>query len=105
MPCAACKIDTDWDLGDRQKIAGIQHALGVDYLYVIWAPITTSNGGEISTMPAVAQLFTQPNAKEVAKTSIGLFVGDKENTFLKEGVEEIAQQLAAETKMALAAKK
>ncbi|MDH4234386.1 MAG: hypothetical protein OEV15_04545, partial [Gallionella sp.] len=33
-------IDTDWELGDREKIANMQRLLGVDYLYVIWAPIT-----------------------------------------------------------------
>ncbi len=99
-------IDTDWDLGDRKKIANIHRTLGVDYLYVIWAPIALSqNGHPISTVPAVAQLFEQPNAKEVAKTSIQLFVGDENSVFLKEGVDEIARQLAEETKMSVAVKK
>jgi hypothetical protein len=99
-------IDTDWDLGDRAKINNIQRSLGVDYLYVIWAPIAVSqNGHNIRTVHAVAQLFEQPNAKEVAKTSIQVFVGDEGSVFLKEGVDEIARQLAEETKMAVAVKK
>ena len=99
-------IDTDWDLGDRKKIAEIQHALGVDYLYVIWAPIAvSSNNNPVYGIPAVAQLFEQPHAKEVAQTSIQIFTGDKENLYLKEGVEEVARQLAEETKMATVAKK
>lgn len=99
-------IDTDWELGDRQKIANMQRLLGVDYLYVIWAPITvSSNGSPEGRMPAVAQLFEQPNAKEVAQTSIGLLVGDEGNVYLKEGVEEITRLLAEETKMAIVAKK
>ena len=99
-------IDTDWDLGDRQKIANIHRSLGVDYLYVIWAPITiSSNGNPISSMPAVAQLFEQPNAKEVAQMTVGLFVGDEGNVFLKEGVEEITRQMAEQTNMAIVAKK
>lgn len=99
-------IDTDWELGDRQKIANIQRLLGVDYLYVIWAPITvSSNGSTEGVMHAVAQLFEQPNAKEVAQTSIGLLVGDEGNVYLKEGVEEITRLLAEETKMAIVAKK
>jgi len=99
-------IDTDWELGDRQKIASIHRSLGVDYLYVIWAPITvSSHGGAIVSMPAVAQLFEQPNAKEVAQTSIGLFVGDEGNVYLKEGIEEIARLLAEETKMTIVTKK
>lgn len=99
-------IDTDWDLGDRKKISDIQRSLGVDYLYVIWAPIAVSqNGNKVSIVHAVAQLFEQPNAKEVAKTSIQVFMGDDENIYFAEGVEEISHQLAEETKMALAAKK
>ena len=99
-------IDSDWDLSDKQKIASIQRALGVDYLYVIWAPITIStNGSEMRRMPAVAQMFEQPNAKEVAKTTITLMVGDEGSVYMKEGVEEIARQIAEETKMALAGKK
>jgi hypothetical protein len=99
-------IDTDWDLGDKKKIADVQRALGVDYLYVIWAPIGVSrNGSAVFSVPAVAQLFEQPNAREVAKTSMGLFAGDEGNVFFREGADEIARQLAEETKMALAAKK
>ncbi|HUX89741.1 MAG TPA: hypothetical protein VMV48_03525 [Gallionellaceae bacterium] len=99
-------IDTDWSLGDRKKILDIQHSLGVDYLYVIWAPIALShNGQKIVTVHAIAQLFEQPNAKEVAKTSMQLLDGDDDNIYLKEGVEEIARQLAEETKMASATKK
>lgn len=99
-------IDTDWELGDRKKISGIQHSLGVDYLYVIWAPISIqSRGADTSSVPAVAQLFEQPNAKEIAQSSIYLVVGDEKNVYLSEGVDELARQLAEETKMAIAAKK
>lgn len=99
-------IDTDWDMGDRKKIADIQRTLGVDYLYVIWAPISvSSNGQAMVSVPAIAQLFEQPNSKEVAKTSIGLISGDEKNLYFKEGADEIARQLAEETKMAIVAKK
>lgn len=99
-------IDTDWDLGDRKKIADIQRALGVDYLYVMWAPMSvSSNGHAVVKVPAVAQLFEQPNTKEVAKTSIELLFGDDKNIYFKQGADEVARQLAEETKMAIAAKK
>jgi hypothetical protein len=98
-------IDTDWDLGDREKISNMHRALGVDYLYVIWAPISVSNGGSISSVPAVAQLFEKPNAKEVAQTTIDLLVGDDGNEYLKESVEELTRQLAEQTKMAKVTKK
>lgn len=99
-------IDSDWDLGDRKKIADIQRSLGVDYLYVIWAPIAvTSNGNNMSSVPAVAQLFEQPNAKEVAQTTITLLLGDEGSLYFKEGADEIARQLAEETHMATSARK
>lgn len=99
-------IDTDWEMGDRKKIASIQEALGVDYLYVIWAPIAvSSNGNPVVRVPAVAQLFEQPNAKEVAQTEMLLFKGDEQKLFFKEGADEIARQLAEKTSMALAVKK
>lgn len=99
------QIDTDWDMGDRKKIADIQRALGVDYLYVIWAPIAvSSNGQTIYQVPAVAQLF-EPSGNVVAKTNIGLFWGGEGNQFAKEGTDEIALQMAEKTGMALAGKK
>lgn len=98
-------LDVDWGLGDRQKIANIQRTLGVDYLYVIWAPIQVStNGNEVRSMPAVAQLFEKPGSQEVAKTDLYFAVGDEGNVFLKEGAEELARQLAEETKMAAGTK-
>lgn len=99
-------IDTDWDMGDRNKIASIQRSLGVDYLYVIWAPIAVQhNGGEVLSVPAVAQLFERPNTNVVAQTTLVVLVGDENNVYLKEGVDEIARQLAENTHMASGAKK
>lgn len=99
-------IDTDWEMGDRKKITSIQQTLGVDYLYVIWAPIAvSSNGNPLVTVPAVAQLFEQPNAKEIAQTEMTLFEGDEKKLVFKEGADEIARQLAEKTNMAAAAKK
>jgi hypothetical protein len=99
-------IDVEWDLADKQKIAAIQRSLGVDYLFIIWAPIrVSSNGNSVNNMPAVAQMFEPPNAKEVAKGVFNLFVGDEGSVFLKEGVEEISKQIVEETKMTPAAKK
>ncbi len=99
-------LDVDWDMTDKQKIASIQRTLGVDYLYVIWAPIQVStNGSEVRSMPAIAQLFEKPNSQEVAKTDLGFAVGDEGGAYLKEGVDALAQELAEQTKMAVGAKK
>ncbi len=102
---AYLSIDTDWELGDRKKIAEIQRALGVDYLYVIWAPISVQHNNSDPVVPAVAQLFEHPNAKEVAETELRIIVGDKDSPNVKDGVEEVARQLAEQTHMGTVAKK
>jgi hypothetical protein len=95
------QIDTDWNLGDRQKIAKIQKSLGVDYLYVIWAPIAvTRNGDNFSRVYAVAQLFELTTEKIVAQAEIGLMWGGGYTHYAKDGTNEIANQLAQKTGMA-----
>ena len=100
-------IDIDWEMSDRKKIADLQRSLGVDYLYIIWAPMAVqTNGSETSSLTAVAQLFEQPNSKEVAQSSMGVWVDEKAKfRYFKEGADGIALELAKETKMAIAAKK
>lgn len=99
-------IDTDWDMSDRKKIAEVQRALGVDYLYVIWAPIAiSSNGSPVYRVQAVAQLFEQATAKVVAQTEIALLWGGEAGQYFKEGNNEIALQLAEKTGMATGRKK
>jgi hypothetical protein len=103
---AYLSLDTDWGLSDRKKIAEIQRALGVDYLYVIWAPISVQHNHSDKVMvPGVAQLFEHPNAKEVAETELKIIVGGKDSPTVKEGVAEVARQLAERTHMAVVAQK
>ena len=99
---AYMSILTDWDLGDRARIAEIQRTLGVDYVYVIWAPIVGEwNGSKVADIQAVAQLFEAPDGKVVAQSSIELLAGDKKDTkdYLSRGVDEVARQLADKTHM------
>lgn len=93
------RIDTDWELGDRMKIARIQHALGVDYLYVVWAPTAISaQGGSIYRVPAVAQLFDS-SGKVVMQSEMTVLIGDEGNKNLKTGITGIADDIAATTHM------
>lgn len=104
---AYMSILTDWDLGDRAKIAEIQRTLGVDYVYVIWTPIVGEwNDSKVTDIQAVAQLFEAPGAKVVAQSSIELMDGDKKDTktYLTQGVDEVARQLATKTHMLIAPK-
>ncbi|HUX89227.1 MAG TPA: hypothetical protein VMV48_00870 [Gallionellaceae bacterium] len=108
-------IDKSWDMGDKEKIAEIQRALGVDYLYVIWTPIAMSNRSDrhsiLPSVPVVAQLFEQPAAKEVARTDAVIAIdsddriGDEKNPAFREGANEISRQLVEATNMAVADKR
>jgi hypothetical protein len=91
-------IDVDWGLTDRQKLTALQHALGVDYLYVIWAPTAVSYGGSGANLQLVGQLFEFPGAKEVGHGAFQLFV-QKDSDHLKQGAEKVARQVAEETGM------
>jgi hypothetical protein len=93
------EIDVEWSLTDKQKLAAIQRSLGVDYLYVMWAPTAISSGGKASSLHLVAQLFEFPGAKEVGHGAFQLYIQKDDTTHLKKGAEKVAQQLAEKTGM------
>ena len=92
-------IDVDWSLTDKQKLTALQRALGVDYLYVIWAPTAVSSGGSGAALQLVGQLFEFPGAKEVGHGAFQLLLQKDNTTYLKQGAEKVARQLAEETGM------
>jgi hypothetical protein len=59
------QIETDYAHTDVKKVRDIQQRLGVDYLYVMWAPTATVVQGKIQQLHIVAQLFEGPNSREV----------------------------------------
>jgi len=93
-------IDLDWGLTDKQKLTALQRSLGVDYLYVIWAPTAVSYGGSGSAnLQLVGQLFEFPGAKEVGHGAFQLLLQKDNSNYLKQGAEKVARQLAEETGM------
>jgi hypothetical protein len=92
-------IDVDWGLTDKQKLTALQRALGVDYLYVIWAPTAVSYGGSGANLQLVGQLFEFPGAKEVGHGAFQLLLQKDKAEYLKEGAEKVARQVAEETGM------
>ena len=64
------EIDVDYGKTDMARVKELQQHLGVDYLYVLWAPATVSHGGSTffsknyPVTQIVAQLFESPG-KEV----------------------------------------
>jgi hypothetical protein len=59
------EIDEDYGNTDMKKIRQVQQQLGVDYLYVIWAPTATVTQGTIEQLHCIAQLFEGPSSREV----------------------------------------
>jgi hypothetical protein len=59
------QIEADYGNTDRRKVRELQHRIGADYLYVVWAPTATVTQGTIHQLHIIAQLFEGPDAKEV----------------------------------------
>jgi len=93
------EVDVDWKLTDKQKLAALQRSLGVDYLYVMWAPTAVSSGGKGASLHLVAQLFEFPGAKEVGQGAFQLYFNKDDASYLKQGAEKVARQLAEKTGM------
>jgi hypothetical protein len=60
-------IEEDFSRTDIEKIKSIQKNLGVDYLYVLWAPSSTTYNSRANAIHVVAQLFEFPGGKEVGR--------------------------------------
>lgn len=60
-------VEVDYSRTDVEKIKSIQKKLGVDYLYVMWAPSSTTYNSRANAIHVVAQLFEFPGGKEVGR--------------------------------------
>jgi len=93
-------IDVDWGLTDKPKLASIQRVLGVDYLYVMWAPTAVSSGSDRAVaLQLVGQLFEFPGGKEIGHGVFQLHISKDDAKYVKRGAEEVARQLAERTGM------
>lgn len=94
------EIDVDWGRTDKQKLASIQRVLGVDYLYIMWAPTAVSTGSDrAANMQLVGQLFEFPGGKEVGHGVFQLLISKDDAKYVKRGAEQVARQLAEKTGM------
>jgi len=104
------EIEVDYTKTDMKKIRSIQQQLGVDYLYVLWAPSATTYGGKIHSLNIVAQLFE--NGKEVGNGRFNATAGhstcclspapdtaDKTNA-IKDATDYVAREIGEKTGMA-----
>jgi hypothetical protein len=105
------EIDEDYSKTDLKKIKDLQRKLGVDYMYVMWAPCSTSYNGHINMLHIVAQLFEAPMAKEVGNGKFMATAGrvsypfaptpseEAELQALKDTAEHVAKEIAQKTSM------
>lgn len=97
------EIDVDYAKTDLARVKELQHHLGVDYVYVLWAPATVSHGGSslfFKNYPVtqiVAQLFESPGGKEVGRSQYAVRVDDQTHQVLSEDMRRVALELAEKT--------
>jgi hypothetical protein len=89
-------FDVDYGRTDTRKLKGIAQKLGVDYLYVLWAPGTyTSQGESIVTLLTVAELFGSPEARQIGNIEGQISVAGKSYFIYrsKPGAEQFSKTL------------
>ena len=97
------EIDVDYAKTDLTRVKELQLHLGVDYLYVLWAPATVSHGGSslfFKNYPVtqiVAQLFESPGGKEVGRSQYAVRVDDQTHQVLSDDMRRVALELAEKT--------
>lgn len=97
------EIDVDYGRTDLARVKELQQHLGVDYVYVLWAPATVSHGGSTffsknyPVTQIVAQLFESPGGKEVGRSQYAVRVDDQTHEVLRDDMRRVAQELAEKT--------
>jgi len=103
------EIEIDYTKTDLKKIKAVQQQLGVDYLYVLWAPSATVYNGKIHSLNIVAQLFE--HGKEVGNGRFNAVAGrtdcclvpapdsrDKVNA-IRDATDSVAREIGEKTGM------
>lgn len=97
------EIDVDYGRTDLARVKELEQHLGVDYVYVLWAPATVSQGGStffFKNYPItqiVAQLFESPGGKEVGRSQYAIRVDDETHAVLRDDMRHVARELAEKT--------
>lgn len=99
------EIDVNFARTDMARVKEIQKHVGTDYLYVLWAPSTTSNGGKswfftnYAVMQVIAQLFEFPGGREVGHGKYIIRINDDKKEMVLDDMHRVAQELAEKTRM------
>jgi hypothetical protein len=97
------EIDVDYANTDLGRVKELQRHLGVDYVYVLWAPATVSHGNSgwfskhYLVTQIVAQLFESPSGKEVGRGQYAVRVDDQTHRVLSDDMRRVALEMADKT--------
>jgi len=97
------EIDVDYAKTDMARVKELQQHLGVDYVYVLWAPATVSHGNSgwfskhYLVTQIVAQLFESPGGKEVGRGQYAVRVDDQTPQVLSDDMRRVALALGETT--------
>jgi hypothetical protein len=97
------EIDVDYAKTDMARVKELQQHLGVDYVYVLWAPATVSHGNSgwfsqhYLVTQIVAQLFESPGGKEVGRGQYAVRVDDQTHQVLSDDMRRVALEMAEKT--------
>jgi hypothetical protein len=103
------EIDENYSMTDLEKVQQIQKKLGVDYMYIIWMPSTSSTNEGVEYVEGIAQIFKFPGCtsigggkisltkykEDMMDWGVGTMIKSKEQLLEKYG-EKIALQIAKE---------
>jgi hypothetical protein len=99
------EIDEDYAKTDVSRVSEIQKQLGVDYLYILWAPTSVQSGGKglffknYPLVHVVAQVFEFPGAKEIGRGKYMLRFDDDRKELLRDDLATVAKEFVEKTRM------
>ena len=99
------EIEINYARTDLARVKEIQKHVGTDYLYVLWAPSTTSNGGKswlftnYAAMQVIAQLFEFPGGREVGHGKYMIRINDDKKEMVVDDMQHVAKEMAEKTRM------
>jgi hypothetical protein len=100
------EVDVDYNHTDRNKLADIQKRLGVDYIYVVWAPnavryrASNTIWGDVTVLNVVAQFFEYPGGREVGRGFYRPRFDAVKTKSLRKDLDAVAREFAEKTGMA-----
>lgn len=99
------EIDVNYARTDLAKVKEIHKHVGTDYLYVLWAPSTTSNGQKswfftnYAVMQVIAQLFEFPGGREVGHGKYMIRINEDKKEMVRDDMQRVAREMAEKTRM------